>query len=92
MSDDDVKAVVVYLRTLKPIHQSVPAKHIDFPVNLFIKFAPKPVDGVVKSPDPHDTVAYGKYMTRSADATSVIRRTTTKACASPRRHSQAAGR
>jgi mono/diheme cytochrome c family protein len=63
MSDDDVKAVVVYLRTLKPIHQSVPAKHIDFPVNLFIKFAPKPVDGVVKSPDPHDSIAYGKYMT-----------------------------
>ena len=63
MSDDDVKAAVVYLRTLKPIHKGVPAKHIDFPVNLLIKFAPKPVDGVVKSPDSHDSVAYGKYLT-----------------------------
>lgn len=62
MSDDDVKAVVVYLRTLKPIHKGVPAKHIDFPVNLFVKFAPKPVDGVVTSPDRNDSVAYGKYL------------------------------
>jgi hypothetical protein len=63
MSDEDVKSVVVYLRTIKPIHTGVPAKHIDFPVNLMIKFAPKPVEGVVKSPDPHDSVAYGKYLT-----------------------------
>jgi len=62
MSDDDVKSVVVYLRTLKPIHKGVPAKHINFPVNLFVKFAPKPVDGVVPTPDPHDSLAYGKYL------------------------------
>jgi mono/diheme cytochrome c family protein len=63
MSDDDAHAVVAYLRTLKPVHNSVPPKHIDFPVNLFVKFAPKPVDGRVKSPDPHDSVGYGKYLT-----------------------------
>jgi mono/diheme cytochrome c family protein len=63
MSDDDAKAVVAYLRTLKPVHNTVPAKSIDFPVNLFVKFAPKPVEGVVTSPDPHDSVAYGKYLT-----------------------------
>jgi hypothetical protein len=63
MCDADAKSVVAYLRTLKPIHTTVPAKHIDFPVNLFVKFAPKPVDGIVRSPDPHDGVAYGKYLT-----------------------------
>lgn len=62
MSDDDAKAVVTYLRTLKPVHKGVPAKHIDFPVNLFVKFSPKPVDGVVTAPDPKDSVAYGKYL------------------------------
>jgi len=62
MSDDDVKSVVVYLRTLRPIHKGVPAKHINFPVNLFVKFVPKPVDGVVPTPDPHDNLAYGKYL------------------------------
>jgi hypothetical protein len=63
MCDEDAKSVVAYLRTLKPIHSTVPAKHIDFPINLFVKFAPKPVDGTVTSPDPHDSVAYGKYLT-----------------------------
>ena len=52
MSDEDAKSVVVYLRTLKPIHNGVPAKHIDFPVNFIVKFAPKPVDGAVAAPDP----------------------------------------
>jgi len=66
LSDDDVKALVVYLRTIKPIHSGVPEKHLDFPVNLMIKFAPKPVDGVVTAPDPHDSVAYGKYLTTIA--------------------------
>src|SRR2546430_1045723 len=47
MSDDDVKSVVVYLRTIKPIHKGVPDKHIDFPVNLMIKFAPKPVESAL---------------------------------------------
>jgi len=66
MSDDDVKSVVVYIRTLKPIHKGVPDKHLDFPVNLMIKFAPKPVEGAVAAPDPHNSVAYGKYLTTIA--------------------------
>ena len=63
MSDEDVKSVIVYIRTLKPIHKGVPAKHIDFPVNLFVKFGPKPLDGPVTAPDPKNHVAYGKYLT-----------------------------
>jgi len=63
MSDEDVKSVVVYLRTVKPVNHAVPAKHIDFPVNLFVKFAPQPVEGPVSTPDPKDSVAYGKYLT-----------------------------
>lgn len=66
MSDEDAQAVVVYLRTLKPIRHSVPAKHIDFPVNLLIKFKPKPVDHRVNSPDPNDSVAYGRYLAELA--------------------------
>jgi len=62
MSDEDAKSVVVYLRTLKPIRHSVPPKHIDFPVNLFVKFAPQPCDGPVNAPNKKDTVAHGKYL------------------------------
>lgn len=64
MSDEDAKSVVVYLRTLKPIRNQVPLKHIDFPINLFVKFAPQPLTGPVSSPDPHDSVKYGEYLSR----------------------------
>src|SRR5580765_1894530 len=47
MCDDDAKAVVAYLRTLKPIPNRVPAKKLDFPVNVIVKFLPKPLSGPV---------------------------------------------
>ena len=62
MSDEDAKSIVAYLRTLPAIHKSVAPRHLDFPVNLMIKFAPKPVAGPVTAPDPSNTVAYGKYL------------------------------
>lgn len=64
MSDDDAKAVVAYLRTLKPIQNQVPAKSLDFPVNFIVKFIPKPLDGPVQAPDRKNTVAYGEYLTK----------------------------
>jgi mono/diheme cytochrome c family protein len=62
MSDEDAKSVIVYLRTLKPIHKGVPAKKLNFPVNFIVKFIPKPADPV-SQPDKKDKVAYGKYLT-----------------------------
>jgi len=63
MSDDDAKAVVAYVRTLKPIHKGVPPKKLNFPVNFIVKFVPKPLNGPVNAPDHKDSVAYGKYLT-----------------------------
>jgi mono/diheme cytochrome c family protein len=64
MSDEDARAIVVYLRALRPIRNPVPVKRIDFPVNLLVKSAPKPVAGPVVAPDPKaDPVAYGRYLT-----------------------------
>jgi hypothetical protein len=63
LSDEDGRSIVVYLRTLPPIAHAVPARQIDFPANLMIKGAPKPVDGPVVVPDDaKDHLAYGKYM------------------------------
>jgi hypothetical protein len=62
MSDEDAKAIVAYLRTLKPIDHAVAPRRLDFPVNLLVKFAPQPLDGPVAAPDPKDTVSYGKYL------------------------------
>lgn len=65
MSDEDAKSVVTYLRTLKPIRHTVPQKKIDFPVNLIVKFVPKPLDAPVTAPDPtKDHLAYGRYLTK----------------------------
>jgi mono/diheme cytochrome c family protein len=62
LSDEDAQAIVAYLRTLKPIRNQTPPKKIAFPVNLLIKFTPKPVEGPVAAPPQHDRIAYGKYL------------------------------
>jgi hypothetical protein len=62
LSDDDAKAIVAYLRTLKPIHKDVPPKKLDFPLSVIVKFIPKPLDGPVSAPPPSDHLAYGKYL------------------------------
>jgi mono/diheme cytochrome c family protein len=62
LGDEDAKSIVVYLRTLKPVRNQVATKRIDFPVNLFIKFAPQPLDGPVSAPDPNDALKHGKYL------------------------------
>ena len=62
LSDEDMRSILVYLRTLKPIHREIAPRELDFPVNLLVKFSPKPVTGPVSAPDPKDTLAYGKYL------------------------------
>jgi mono/diheme cytochrome c family protein len=65
MSDEDAKSVVAYIRTLKPIRNQTPKKKIDFPVNLIIKFEPKPVTEPVSAPDPKkDHIGYGRYLAK----------------------------
>jgi len=63
LSDEDARAIVAYLRTLPPIHRSVPPKRIRFPLNLLLKSVPRPLEGPVASVSPADSVAYGKYLT-----------------------------
>jgi hypothetical protein len=63
LGDEDAKSIVVYLRTLQPIRHRVPQKHIDFPVNLFVKLVPQPLPGVVAAPTPAEHHAYGRYLT-----------------------------
>lgn len=62
MSDEDLRSVVVYLRTLKPVDRQLPRTDLAFPLNLLIKGAPQPVEGVVEAPPKTDRLAYGKYL------------------------------
>jgi hypothetical protein len=61
MSDEDAASLVVYLRTLPPVRNSIPRSVVDFPVNFLIERAPKPVS-VVKHPDHRQPVQYGEYL------------------------------
>jgi mono/diheme cytochrome c family protein len=66
MSDDDARAVVAFLRTVPAVRHPIAPRRLDFPVNLMIKFAPKPLTGPVTAPDPKNGVAYGKYLVTMA--------------------------
>jgi mono/diheme cytochrome c family protein len=54
MSDDDVKAIVAYLRTVKPVHNEVPESKYSIPQQ-----AMPPAKGL---PAPTEKVAYGGYI------------------------------
>lgn len=62
MSDEDTAAVIAYLRTIPAVKKETPDGFIDFPVNLFIKFEPKPLEAAVPHPDATDTLQYGEYL------------------------------
>jgi mono/diheme cytochrome c family protein len=47
MPDEDLASVVVYLRSLKPIRNPLPASAVPFPLNRLIAGVPQPVEGVV---------------------------------------------
>ena len=59
MADDDVKAIVAYLHTLKPIHNEVPESKWNIPQQ-----AMPPAKGL-PAPPKTDKVAYGGYIVNS---------------------------
>jgi hypothetical protein len=62
ISDEDLASVVVYLRSLSPVRNSLPPSQINFPVNYLVRSAPEPITEVVPAPNLTDTVARGKYL------------------------------
>lgn len=62
LSDEDTRAIVAYLRTLPKTSRPVAAKELDFPVGIFIRLVPRPLEGPVAEPDHGDRVAYGRYL------------------------------
>jgi mono/diheme cytochrome c family protein len=65
MSEDDVHAVLAYVRSWKAIDGVPPPRSLNFPLNLIVRTMPGP-NTHQQRPSPTDKVAYGKYMTRSA--------------------------
>jgi mono/diheme cytochrome c family protein len=67
MPIEDVYAMVAYLRSLpprQPAEKNVPAREVDFPLDLIIRTMPRPAEPA--RVDPADRVAYGRYLTQVA--------------------------
>ena len=58
MSDNDVRAIVAYLRAVPPVKNEVPASRYDFPLPA----AYGPPVAAVPEPDRTDQLAYGAYL------------------------------
>lgn len=65
MDEEDVHAVLAYIRSLKAIAGTAPARQLNFPLNFIVRTIPAP-NTFTKRPSPDDKVAYGKYMTAAA--------------------------
>ncbi|OFW42873.1 MAG: hypothetical protein A3J29_02520 [Acidobacteria bacterium RIFCSPLOWO2_12_FULL_67_14b] len=65
MSEDDVHAVLAYIRSLKAIEGAVPDRTLAFPMNLIVRTIPTAA-AFQPRPSPDSKVAYGKYMTDAA--------------------------
>jgi mono/diheme cytochrome c family protein len=62
VADDDMEAVVAYLRSLEPVQSVRPERQIDFPLNMLVKTWPEPFDSPAAAPDPADSIATGEYL------------------------------
>lgn len=58
---EDIKAIIAYIRTLKPIENEVPEAQPDFPLSLIMRTIPSPADPQER-PSMSDTLKYGAYM------------------------------
>ncbi len=65
MDEEDIKSIIAYIRTLKPIENVVPESKSDFPMNFIINTIPHEAS-FTKLPPKTDVVNYGKYLTNAA--------------------------
>lgn len=66
MDQEDVHAVLAYIRSLKAIENSnIPERELNFPLYLIVRTIPKPANPQPRPPV-SDKLAYGRYMLRSA--------------------------
>lgn len=61
LSDEDALAVIAWLRTVPAVSNPVPSSNIPFPISMFVRTAPRPLD---KSPPPAPTAPLerGKWL------------------------------
>jgi mono/diheme cytochrome c family protein len=63
MSDEDLAAVITYLRSLPPVRHENPPSDVPFPVNRLINSVPQPIEASVAEPDTSTPEKRGEYLT-----------------------------
>lgn len=66
LAEEDLMSLIAYLRSMKPVENSLPPKKLKFPFKYIertipAKYAPS------DKPDPENTVEYGKYLATMGD-------------------------
>jgi len=65
LAADDMHAVLSYIRSWKAIENQVPARTLNFPMNIIVRTIPE-AGTPQPRPLPTDQVAYGKYMANAS--------------------------
>jgi len=61
LSDEDLAAVVVYVRSVSPVRNALAKSKINFPVNYLVRGVPEPITQPVPMPA-NDPLSRGKYL------------------------------
>ncbi|HLG15546.1 MAG TPA: cytochrome c [Blastocatellia bacterium] len=64
MSDEDLAAVIAYVRSTPPVPNALPKTQLDFPVNYLMRINPEPIAAPVPAPDLSDPVKRGAHLAR----------------------------
>lgn len=62
MQEQDVYAIIAYLRTLDPIKNKIPESDADFPMNLLLRTMPSTPENNMKAVLDDDQLSRGKYL------------------------------
>ncbi len=65
MDEEDIKSIIAYIRTLKPIENTVPKSASDFPMNFILNTIPHK-GTPSKIPVKSDVVNYGRYLVNAS--------------------------
>jgi mono/diheme cytochrome c family protein len=69
LSDEDLASVVVFLRSLAPVHTDLPPARVPFLIARLVQAAPRPVTEPVPQPDLSTPARRGAYLAEMAHCT-----------------------
>jgi mono/diheme cytochrome c family protein len=66
LPDEDLAAIVVYVRSLAPVRNVLPKSELPFPLPLVMRAVPEPVESPVPAPDLSTPEKRGEYVLRTS--------------------------